>query len=112
MMIMSSQVFDEPKRAAVVGLVLVVPFVILELVFAQTSYSNFPFPLFAFLWLIAAVFTWISIGIVRALPGGSRSRVRPTTLILGALVLVIIASMWGGIVIDQLPCFLGVPNCD
>jgi hypothetical protein len=24
----------------------------------------------------------------------------------------LILMMWAGIIIDQLPCFLGVPNCD
>lgn len=27
-------------------------------------------------------------------------------------VMVLLAGSWAGILLDQMPCFLGVPNCD
>ncbi len=27
-------------------------------------------------------------------------------------IVVLIAWLWVGLVVDQMPCFLGVPNCD
>jgi len=27
-------------------------------------------------------------------------------------VLILIAWLWAGALVDQMPCFLGVPNCD
>jgi hypothetical protein len=36
----------------------------------------------------------------------------PINLLLRVAFLALIAWMWGGILIDQMPCFLGVPNCD
>jgi hypothetical protein len=32
--------------------------------------------------------------------------------LLRVVFLAFIARMWIGILIDQMPCFLGVPNCD
>jgi hypothetical protein len=37
---------------------------------------------------------------------------RPVRFIFGAALLILIALAWSGIVADQMPCFLGVPNCD
>ena len=36
----------------------------------------------------------------------------PTNLLFRVAFLALIAIIWAGILIDQLPCFLGVPNCD
>jgi hypothetical protein len=33
-------------------------------------------------------------------------------LIVWPRVVILIAWMWVGLVVDQMPCFLGVPNCD
>jgi hypothetical protein len=32
--------------------------------------------------------------------------------LLGIAILGFIAYAWAGLVLDQMPCFLGVPNCD
>jgi hypothetical protein len=98
--------------AAGVGLAAVVPFMILEMINGQEPYSNLPIPLFAILWLLPAAFFAILMPMMRSLVAGNDTKLRPTTVVLTAAVLVIIASMWAGIVIDQMPCFLGLPNCD
>jgi hypothetical protein len=32
--------------------------------------------------------------------------------LLSAAALIIIAWLWGSVILDQMPCFLGVPKCD
>lgn len=98
--------------ATAAGLLLVMPFVGLELTYGQTSYSGFPWPLFGMLWLLATIFIAVVVPMVQSLLAGNGLRAHPATFVLGVLVLVITASMWVGIVNDQMPCFLGVPNCD
>src|SRR5687767_14643912 len=103
---MNSRASNVGKIAAAVGSALLAPFIIMELVYAQTSYSNFPIPLFGVLWLLTAVFTAVLIRMVRTLKAGNGGTFRYAGLVLGAVALVIVASMWGSIVIDQMPCFL------
>jgi hypothetical protein len=50
--------------------------------------------------------------IVRTMRTGTSIMAQQTSRLLSLAVLVIIAMTWGGIVIDQTPCFLGMPNCD
>jgi len=33
-------------------------------------------------------------------------------ILAGTVFLLAIGIFWGGLVADQMPCFLGVPNCD
>jgi hypothetical protein len=37
---------------------------------------------------------------------------KPIILLLSVLLLFIIAWLWITIIIDQMPCFVGVENCD
>ena|SRR5688572_24988611 len=43
--------------------------------------------------------------------GNSLMAVR-INLVLAFAILVLIAVTWGALFVDQLPCFMGVPNCD
>ena len=43
--------------------------------------------------------------------GNSLMAVR-INLVLSFAILVLIAVTWGALFVDQLPCFMGVPNCD
>jgi len=36
----------------------------------------------------------------------------PVRFLFRVAFLTLLVIMWGGIIMDQLPCFLGVPNCD
>jgi hypothetical protein len=36
----------------------------------------------------------------------------PITFLLSAAALIFIAGLWGSIILDQMPCFLGVLYCD
>jgi hypothetical protein len=62
------------------------------------------------LWLLAFSFVYI---LTRMIRGDSTLVTRlPALAGLGFVVLALIAFAWVGIVIDQMPCFLGVQNCD
>ena len=72
------------RTSAIVGLALVLPFTILELVNRLRDFSReFPVPLFLAMWLLASTFTLIVMSIVRNLrtgyaePGQVSSASRP-----------------------------------
>ena len=95
---------------AVVGLQLVVPFALLELANGRRFNEGFPFALFVFLWVLpAALFS----GTMSAIQVFRSDRARASgSLILRVVVLGVIAWFWIAILTDQMPCFLGVLNCD
>jgi hypothetical protein len=64
------------------GLPFTIPFSILEII-NQGLTPDFPLLLFGLLWLLSVVF-----------------------------IATLAAWMWLSVVIDQMPCFMGVPNCD
>jgi hypothetical protein len=100
--------------AALISLIIVAPFAFLEWYNAENSrnFINFPIPLFGLLWLLATVFFILVASIARTVRAGDGLLAHPVTLLFRVVFLVIVAWLWGGLFIDQLPCFLGVPNCD
>ena len=102
------------KSAALISLILVLPFAILEALNNTITGRNGPglIVLFSLLWLLPTAFILILVPVVRAVRGGDRVMAHPVSLLLRVAFLASIAMMWGGILIDQMPCFMGVPNCD
>jgi hypothetical protein len=101
--------------AALISLILVAPFAYLELRnSAETSrnLSHFPIQLFGLLWFLATVFIITVASIVRTVRAGDSLLAHPVTLFFRLVFLALVAWLWGGLFIDQPPCFLGVPNCD
>ena len=99
-MIMSNTAF---VTASLTSTILLAPLAFLELRYASQSYSSFPYVLFAVLWLLSFAFVITAVPLVRGRRGS----------VLGRLAIMsVFAVLWIGIVQDQLPCFLGVPNCD
>jgi hypothetical protein len=92
------------KARALLAFVLVLPFMVLEVINRRSFDEGFPFPLFGSLWLLTLAFLLVLGSLARA--------VSPGRSLLAVVSLIVIAWLWGGIVLDQLPCFLGVPNCD
>lgn len=90
--------------SAVVGLAAVLPFVILEALNTRFP-QGFPVALFGFLWLLTTAF-------VAVLTATVRRRESAVRLLLGIAVLGLLGWVWGALVVDQMPCLLGVPNCD
>jgi hypothetical protein len=101
--------------SALIGLTLVAPFAFLELrrnIENSRNLVHFPIPLFGLLWLLATVFFIVATSIARSVRAGDRLLAHPVSLLFRLGFLVLVALLWGGFFIDQLPCFLGVPNCD
>lgn len=65
--------------------------------------------LFSAILLLPIAFVLILTPTVR---DGNRSRWGPLSLALSAAALLAIAWLWGSLILDQMPCFLGVPDCD
>ncbi len=100
--------------AALISFILVLPFAILESLFNSVNRQNAfgLIVLFGLLWLLSMAFIVILAPIVRTLRAGNNIMAHPTNLLFRVAFLALIAIIWAGILIDQLPCFLGVPNCD
>jgi hypothetical protein len=64
------------------------------------------------LWLLPVAFFLILTPTIRNVQAGNRSRAYLITLVLSAAALILIAGLWGSVILDQMPCFLGVPYCD
>ena len=104
--------FENLKTPAIVSAVLVSPFMILEMVNRRNLNAGFPRVLFGLMWLLAMSFMIILMPLLRRLPGGSRNIPKPVSILPRVIPLILIAGMWLALVLDQMPCFLGVPNCD
>lgn len=108
------------KAPAIMSFLLVLPFMILDLVFNVTHRLHalslkhaLDFAvLFGLLWLLPTTFLVILMPLMRNVRAGSDLMAQPLSLMLRAAVLALITLFWGGILLDQLPCFLGVPSCD
>ena len=100
--------------AALIGLVLVLPLVILESLNQTVNRQNAPglFLLFGLLWLLPTAFAVTLMPVVRSLRAGHSLMATPPNLLLRAASLALIALVWGSLLADQMPCFMGVPNCD
>jgi hypothetical protein len=100
------------RSPALIGLLLVLPFMILELINRRNFNEGFPFLLFGFLWALLIIFIVTLTPIVQTVRAGNSVMVKPISLLLRVAFLLFIVWFWGSLVIDQMPCFLGVPNCD
>jgi lysylphosphatidylglycerol synthetase-like protein (DUF2156 family) len=100
------------RTPALISSVLVLPFMTLEFVNRRAFDEGLPVPLFAIMWLLPLSFILILMPIVRNLRAQERSTANPLSSLLGVVCLILLAWLWVGIIHDQMPCFLGVPNCD
>ena len=100
------------KLPILLSLMCVLPFTVMELVNRRTFHEGFPFSLFIVLWLLPFIFLLILTPIVQKAREGRRLAENPVDLVFGIILLVFIAIMWVNLLADQMPCFLGVPNCD
>ena len=100
------------RSPAIISLLLVVPFIIMELVNRRNFNEGFPFPLFGFMWVLPILFILTLTPMVQTVRAGNSLMANPISLLLKVAFLLFLAWFWGNIVVDQMPCFLGVPNCD
>ena len=90
--------------AGTLGFVTMLPFLGLELRNGPPA-AGLPLVLFGLLWLLGTVFVALVLPIFKRWP-------RPRTVLVRVALSVAVAYVWISIVVDQMPCFLGVPNCD
>lgn len=102
------------KWAVIISFFLVLPFAILDFLFNPLRSQNLldPIVLFGLLWLLPLIFIVIFAPIVQSVRAENNIQTNPVTLLCRVTFLVFIAWVWGVAIIDQLPCFIGVPNCD
>ncbi len=107
-------IFPNLGSAALISFLLVLPFAILDFLLQPLRRQNVldHIVLFGLLWLLPVTFIVILVPIVRTVRAGNNIMANPINLLLRVAFLALIAMIWGGILIDQLPCFVGVPNCD
>lgn len=96
----------------IISLVFVFPFMILEWINRRSFHEGFPVVLFGLMWLLTFSFILISMPIIRNLRAGNRNLQNLFSLLPKLVLLTLIAGIWIRLLIDQMPCFLGVPNCD
>ena len=102
------------RSAAVVSFALVLPLLILEALNNTITRQNAPglALLFGVMWLLPAVFIVALMPLLRNAQAGEGVMANPVGLSLRVASLALIAMAWAWALFDQLPCFLGVPNCD
>lgn len=97
---------------AILSFLLVIPFMVMEIVNRRNFNEGFPIPLFIFMWLLPTLFLLTGLPIMRNVWAGNRILANPILLLLRVAFMALIVWAWFVLVIDQMPCFLGVPNCD
>ena len=107
-----SNIFTNLKSPAIISFILVFPFMILELVNRRNFHEGFPITLFGLMWLLPMIFIVIRMTIVQNVRAGNSIIANPIILSLRVVFLMLIARLWIGILVDQIPCFLGIPLCD
>ena len=99
------------KSLAMISFLIILPLMVLEILNRRDLSEAFPFVLFGVLWLLPVLFILTGMPIIRTIRAGNPIVPNPV-LVLRALLFAFLVWMWLGIVMDQMPCFLGVPNCD
>lgn len=105
---------SNPRLAPVISFILCVfPFMILE----WATRSNAPrsdasFMLWVVMWLLSMISIAILMTIVQSLRrAGNSILANPVSLLFRLVLVALFAWLWGALVIDQMPCFLGGSGC-
>jgi hypothetical protein len=104
---------SNPRLVPVISFILcVLPFMILEWATRSSAPRSTASPmLWVLLWLLSTGFVAPLMFIVRTLRAGNRILANPVSMLLQAILLVLLAWLWGALVMDQMPCFLGGSGC-
>jgi hypothetical protein len=103
-----------PRLAPVISFILCVfPFMIIELSTRSDAPRSAASPmLWVVLWLLSMIFIAILLTIVPNLRrAGGSIMANPVSLLFRLVFLILLAWLWGALVIDQMPCFLGGSGC-
>lgn len=101
-------------RAVIAGILAVLPFVVLEIACNRAAPITLPdaILLFGLLGLLGMVFAAVCLSLWRDLQSGRSPSTWSSLQWLRIFMLVMTFVVWISIVIDQMPCFLGLPDCD
>jgi hypothetical protein len=91
---------------------LVAPFAVLQLVNRRTFHEDFPLLLFTFMSLHSLFIVLLLTPALRRLRAERSLRALGIGHWVGLLLGIFLVFIYANVVIDQSPCFLGVPNCD
>jgi hypothetical protein len=92
--------------------ILVAPFIVMQLVNRRTLREEFPFVLFTFMLLNALLIVLLLRPPLRHLQAERSLRALGFAHWAGLSLGIVLVFVYANVVIDQLPCFLAVPNCD
>lgn len=109
---MTSARFVTLRNATLTGLLMVLPFIMLEAITTSGfARSGFPLVLYVVMWLFAALFVLLLMPIVHSVRAGTLAMANRPLLALKVVLMGVIAWAWIVLVIDQMPCFLGAGGC-
>jgi hypothetical protein len=91
---------------------LVAPFIVMQVANRGTRGEDFPFVLFTFMSLNALLLVLLLAPSVRHLARERSLRTLGFAHWVGLSLGIVLVFVYANVVIDQWPCFLGVPNCD
>jgi hypothetical protein len=102
-----------PLFSPVVSFILgVLPFMILEWATrSDAPRSDASLMLWVVLWFLSTGFVAVLLLIVRTLRRAGNGILTNPPLLLGVILFAVLVWMWGALVIDQMPCFLGGSGC-
>ena len=128
---MMKNALASPRSAAITGIILCLPFVFLLSLLALNIQPDFgrlapllnnphldrpdlvgSLIVIGAFFLVIAAFAINLIQIGRDLRRGSKISAHPANLVLFGVTLAATVLVISGIIIDQYPCWMGVPNCD
>ena len=107
-----TQFLKNIKLPALIGLLLILPLMILEYINRRPFHEGYPTSLFVMLWILGTAVAFALLHIWRDLRARKNLLQRPIISALRIAALIACAWIWIAIVLDQMPCFLGVPVCD
>ena len=91
---------------------LVAPFIVMQSVNRSTPGEELPFALFTFMSLNALLIVLLLTPPLRHLQAERSLRALGFAHWAGLSLGIVLVFVYANVVVDQLPCFLGVPNCD
>jgi FtsH-binding integral membrane protein len=95
-----------------ISFALVAPFIAMEWLNRRAFQEEFPFVLFTFMWLHALLIALSLTPALRRLQSEKSLRALTLSHWAGLGLSAILIFSYANVVIDQLPCFLGVLICD
>lgn len=112
--------FADLRFPAIISSLFVLPLMILEFLFQLLPKWNILglktvldlVVLFGSLWLLPLIFMVLLTLTLRHLRIENGLSVYPVQLVMSVAILILTALIWGAILVDQWPCFIGIPNCD